>query len=244
MHIISSPQINTLYSLHRNAHYILFQEITLYPHHRNTLILFSDKHNKSSADKHNTSFSHIYTVYLLSSQTDTLYPLFRYTNYIVFTLYTHMFSEKHTIVSWRKCILYPLHRITQYNLFSENHIISPSQINTINHSPQINTICPFTEKTFSDRHTISSFQIYKLYPLHRNTHILFSDRHTISTSQKYTLYTVLRNAHYILFSDKHTISSSQKYTLFPLHRNTHYIFFSEKHIISSSHKYTLYPLFR
>ena len=107
---------------------------------------------------------------------------------------------------------------------SEINIISSSQINTINPSPQINTICPFHRYTqciiFSDRHTISSFQIYTY---------LLSDKHTISTSQKLTLYILLRNAHYILFSDKHTISSSQKYT-YPL---------SDKHTISTSQKYTL-----
>ena len=118
------------------------------------------------------------------------------------------------------------------------HIISSYQRNTINPSPEINTICPFHRYThciiFSDRHTISSFQIYKLYSLHRNTHIFFSDKHTIFTSQKYKLYTLYRNAHYIFFSDKHTIFSSQDCTLYPL---------PGKHTISSSEKFT-YPLLR
>ena len=131
------------------------------------------------------------------------------------------------------------------------HIISSSQINTLNPS-QIITICPFHRYTqciiFSDRHTISSFQIYN-YILFTEIHIFFSDKHTISTSQKYTINTLLRNAHYILFSDKRTIFSSQKCTLYPLpgkklyilHRNTHYILFTEIHIISHSQKCTLLP---
>jgi hypothetical protein len=59
MHIVSTSQIKTLYSLNKNARYILFQENTQY-------ILLFDKHNNSfSADKHNISFSQIYTVYHL-----------------------------------------------------------------------------------------------------------------------------------------------------------------------------------
>jgi hypothetical protein len=66
MHIISSPQLNTLYSLHRHAHYMLFQEITLYLFHRNIHILFFDIHNKPfSADKDNMSLSKIFAVYYL-----------------------------------------------------------------------------------------------------------------------------------------------------------------------------------
>ena len=125
MHIISSSQINTLYPVHRNAHYILFQENTLYPLHRKHIISFS--------------------------QRNTLYPLRRNAHYI-------LFQEK---------TLYPLRRNAHYILFSEINISSS----------QINTICPFHKYTqciiFSDRHTISSFQIYKLYHLYRNTHILF-----------------------------------------------------------------------
>ena len=108
MQTISSSQINTLYSLLR------------YTNH----ILFSDKHNKSfSTDKHNMSFSQIYTIsssqrntilctvihYILfsdkcpisSCQIRKLFPFLIYTNHILFT-------DKHTIFSLQKCILYPL----------------------------------------------------------------------------------------------------------------------------------------
>ena len=72
--IISSFQINTLYPLHRNAHYILFQENTqhlliLYSiqkctSHINTQYpLFKFKQYILFSDKHNISFSHVYTVY-------------------------------------------------------------------------------------------------------------------------------------------------------------------------------------
>ena len=99
---------------------------------------------------------------------------------------------------------------SHYILFTEIHICS-SQINTINPSPQINTICFFRRYTqciiFSDRHTISYFKIYKLYFLYRSTH-MFSEKHTIFSS------------HHILFTELFTIPSSQKNTLY---RPYHYI---------------------
>ena len=134
--------------------------------------------------------------------------------------------------------------------FSHKHtnplfrIISCCQINTINPSPQVNTICPFHRYTqciiLSDRNNISSFQIQKQYSLLRSLHILFSDKHNTSTSQKFTLHTLLRNTLYpllreilyILLTEMHIISSSRK---------THYILFSEINIISSSQVNTLNP---
>jgi hypothetical protein len=100
---------------------------------------------------------------------------------------------------------------------------------------------------FSDRYTISSFQIYKLYSPHGNTHILFSAKHSVSTSRINTLYILNRNAHYILFREN---------TLYPLFRNKHYILFSDYpnnsfsadkiyvHSVSYSQIDTLYHLFR
>jgi hypothetical protein len=121
---------------------------------------------------------------------------------------------------------------SHYILFTEIHICS-SQINTINPSPQINTICFFRRYTqciiFSDRHTISSFQIYKLYFLHRNTHIFFSDKHTIFSLHKCTLYPLHRIKHYNLFAEKHIISFISLYSILT---NTHYILSSDKHTIS------------
>jgi hypothetical protein len=135
---ISTSQINTLYPLHRNthymhysemhilyyfkpyyklyyknAHYILFQENTLYPHHRNTHIHFSDKHNKSfSADKHNMSFSQIY-IFTDRHTISSIYSLHRN---------THNFSEK---------TLYFLHINAQYILFTELNTTTSSLKNTL-----------------------------------------------------------------------------------------------------------------
>ena len=83
MHIISTSQKYSLYTLLRNAHYILFQENTLYPLHGNTYILFSDKHTISTSQKY------------------TLYTILRNAHYI-------LFSDKHTIFSSQKCTLYPI----------------------------------------------------------------------------------------------------------------------------------------
>ena len=127
----------------------------------------------------------------------------------------------HIIYSTQKCTLYPLFRLSRYIFYTEMHIISSSrnshyilftkihissiQINTINPSLQISTIC------------FLFLQIYTVYYRLRKPHyILFSDIKTIFSSQKYTLYTLFRNAHYILFSDKHIIFSTQKCTLYPL----------------------------
>ena len=74
MHITFSSQITPLYSLNRNAHYILFQENTLYRFHRNTHIHFSDNQNISNSQKY------------------TLYTLLRNAPYI-------QFSDKHTVFS-------------------------------------------------------------------------------------------------------------------------------------------------
>ena len=70
---ISSSQKYTLYPLHRNAHYILFSEINI--------ISSSQYKNYFSADKHNMSFSQIYTIsssqrnIVSSFQVNTLYLL-------------------------------------------------------------------------------------------------------------------------------------------------------------------------
>ena len=138
------------------------------------------------------------------------------------------------------------HRITYCILFLESHIISvslyPFLTNKIISSPQINTHWlhrnahslfsdkhnkSFSEKRhgytkyiiFTDRHTVSSFQIYNLNLSHRNTYILFSSKHTISTSQINTIYPLYGNARYILF---------QVNSLYHLLRNKDHILFSDK----------------
>ena len=110
-----------------------------------------------------------------SSQIKILYSIHINAHYILI-----LFTEVHIISSSQKYTLYHLHRNAHYILFSEINIISSSQINTINPSPQICKLYPLLRYTqyniLSDRHTISSFQMYKLYPLHRNTHyILYSE---------------------------------------------------------------------
>ena len=67
MHIISTSQINTLYPLQRNTHYILFSEIhIIFSSQKCTLYpLLRNKHYILFSDKHNMSFSQIYTVYHL-----------------------------------------------------------------------------------------------------------------------------------------------------------------------------------
>ena len=172
----------------------------------------------------------------------------------------------HIISSSEKYTLYPLHKNAHYILVTEMHIISASQINTINPSPQINTICPFHRYTlyllpwynnyilctfihyilYSDKRPIFSCQVTKLFPFLRYTnHILFSDKPTIFYTEMHIISSS-RKTHYNLFSERHITSSSeiinisfsQKYTLYPLLRITYYILFSEIHIISSSRKYT------
>ena len=113
-----------------------------------------------------------------------MYPLHRYTQYIIF-------SDRHNIQIYK--FVYSPHRNTHI-LFSNKHIISTSQIDTLNRNA----------------HYIL-FQENILYPLHRNTHyFLFTEIHTISPSQKNTLYPLKRNTHYSLFSQIHIISPSQK----------------------------------
>jgi hypothetical protein len=192
MPIISTSQINTI---------IPSQQLnTICPFHRYTQCdIFSDRHTISSFL--------IYINYILfreiqicSSDKHTIFSSHKCTSHHLPGKYTTSFSDK--------CTLFPLHRITHFNLFLEKHIISlslyPILTNTIIYSPEINTlhslhwnahilfsdknnkslsvICPrYTQYIiFSDRHTISSFLAHKLYPSHKNTHILFSTQHTIS----------------------------------------------------------------
>ena len=123
-----------------------------------------------------------------------------------------MFSEKHTLFSSHKCPFFPLHRITHYTLFSEKHIISsislyPNLTNTHYmlssdkhiHSLNRNAILlsdkhnkSFSEIShwyiiFSDRHSVSSFEIYKLHPSHTPTQIHISAKLTVSISRINTL---------------------------------------------------------
>jgi len=75
---------------------------------------------------------------------------------------------------------------------------------------------------------ISSFQINRIYPLHRNTHyVLYSEMPIVSISQINTIRLPLINTMsvYILYN-----------TIYSLLRNVHYIQFSKYNIISSSHK--------
>ena len=140
------------------------QEITLYPLHRNIHILFSDKHNMS--------FSQIYTVHLFSSQTDTVSSFQIYKLYCLHRNTPIFFLEKHTLFSSHKYILYPLHRITQYNLFSKKHIISslslyPVLTNT--HYPlfRFRQYIHFTEILIIHPIQKSTSHINSLYPLLR-----------------------------------------------------------------------------
>jgi len=84
----------------------------------------------------------------------------------------------HIISSYRKL---------NYILFTER-LISTSQLNTINPYTQINKICPYLKYTqyFSEKLTISYFQMYKLDSLHRNTLMFFSEKHTTFSSPKCT----------------------------------------------------------
>jgi hypothetical protein len=144
MHIISSSQNLTLFPLHRNTH-ILFSEIHIisssenytYPLHTNAhYILFSDRNNKFfSADKHNMSFSQIYTISspnrntVSSFQINKLYILPWYNHYILCTV-THylLFSDKRPISSCQIKKLFPFLRYTNHILFSGKHTIFSSQI--------------------------------------------------------------------------------------------------------------------
>ena len=162
-HIISSSQnctlypllkntpyiiFSVLYLLHRNshfilyykyAHYILFQEKTLYSTHRNIYIIFSDKENISTSDKY------------------TLYTLLRSAHYIISDIHYTLFSEMFIISSSHKYILYLFLRNTHYINFTEidNYIL---------YSEMHITHCIL----FTGIH-LNSFQIKTIYPLLRNT---------------------------------------------------------------------------
>ena len=83
---------------------------------------------------------------------------------------------------------------------SDIQIISSSKINTLYSLLRYANYILFSDITqyiiLSEWHTISSFQIFKLYPLRKNTHILFSDKHNKS-----------------FFADKQKMSFSQIYSV-------------------------------
>jgi hypothetical protein len=144
--------------------------------------------------------------------TSQIYTIFSYQNWTLYPL-----LGKHTIFSYQKCTLYPLLTNSHYILFSQIHIIYSSQYYIY----------------FTEIHIIYSSKNMQIVSSSRNTHyILFTGIH-LSSFQIKKIFPLHRRTHYIVysemdFSQKLTISSFEKNIISSSHN---YIYYTEIHVL-------------